>query len=308
MMETTGIVTEVERYAIHDGTGIRTTIFLKGCPLRCRWCSNPETHLFAVEPGYTAEKCRHCGKCRAVCDWIQETPEGLVFPREHCRSRCPDACRCAKACLYGALKQVGEERTVASLVAEVSRDISFYDATGGGVTISGGEPMSQAAFAIELLKGMKALYIDTAMESCGAGAVADYRLALPYLDTLFLDVKSTDADKFQQWAGYPLERLLEHIRAISEMAKATGTSLFLRTPVIRGFNDDKKEMEGIAAFAAALPHVSGIELLPYHKLGRGKYAIIGRSYLLGDLEPPGDEEMEELRQICKGHGLPVVAF
>ena len=279
-MGSTGIVTEVERYAIHDGSGIRSTIFLKGCPLRCWWCCNPETQKFTIEMGYTAEKCRNCSRCQATAD----------------------------ACLYSALSQIGEKRTIASLIEEVSRDISFYDATGGGVTISGGEPMSQASFAIELLKGLKSLYIDTAMESCGAGRIQDYYEALPYLNTLFLDIKSMNAEKFQKWTEYPLDGLLDNIAQISASAALAGTNLFFRIPVIPGFNATEKDMRDIALFIAGLPYINSVELLPYHKLGRSKYAVLGREYSLEDLEPPSEEHMEILQQIFLHSGLTVVRF
>lgn len=300
-----GIITEIERYSIHDGRGIRSTIFLKGCPLRCRWCSNPETQLFNSELSYTKDKCNNCGRCRKVCTLIQNNKDGSpLFPR----LSCPIEFACTKACFYGAIRKTGEMRSVKSVVEEAVRDVAFYDATGGGVTISGGEPMAQPQFTIALLKALKRLYIDTAMESCGAAALQSFDEATDYLDTLFLDIKSLNPSRFFEWTSYPLESILENIKHISQMAKTKQFLLILRIPLIPSFNCDERSMGDIARFIQGLPYFSGVEFLAYHKLGRGKYPLLGREYTLSDLAPPTEDTLRNMRNIMQKHDIPLVAY
>ena len=307
--QVTGLVTEVERYAIHDGSGIRTTVFLKGCPLRCRWCCNPETQLFPPEPSLTVESCRGCGACMAVCPAGGKlSPGGPVLPRGRCTAACGESLPCAAACLYGALTQAGRCWSVPELMERLKRDVAFYDATGGGVTLSGGEPMCQPEFALGVLRACRELYIGTAMETCGAGAAADYERAAPLLDTVFIDVKSMDGARFLQWTGRPLEPLLQNVRLLSAAAASSGTKLYVRVPVVPGFNETPEQGRAIARFAAKLPHLDGVELLPYHKLGRGKYKLLGREYPLQSLEPPAQDTMEALYAEFSACGVPLVSF
>lgn len=306
-MELAGIVTEIERYAIHDGSGIRTTVFLKGCTLRCRWCCNPETQEFWTEIGFFEEKCTSCGRCASVCNKIRMDENGHpVIGCGRLVKDCTNGNKCSK-CLYGAIKQLGEMRTVSSVMDEVKRDISFYDLTGGGVTFSGGEPLCQPVFLAELLRKCKDLYIDTAIETCGAGSIKDYEEIMPYLDTVFVDLKSMDRGLFLEWAEFPLEILHENIIQITQFAQLTGTAVYLRIPMIPGFNDAVKQIEDMVKFILPLK-VNGVEILPYHKLGRGKYKPICKEYQLYDLEVPTNESLKKFEKKLLENDIKLVRF
>ncbi len=310
--DVTGVVTEIERYAIHDGLGIRTTVFLKGCPLACLWCSNPETQKPYMELGLFMDKCIGCGACVTAC------PHGAVrmvegkaeTDREICAAKCyrrEESFPCVLSCYTGARVALGAKRTAYDVYQEVARDRPFFDSSGGGMTLSGGEPMMQPEFAYALLRLCKENWINTAMETCGAGDAKDYEAVLPYLDMIFMDVKGMDSTKYRQWIGAEPQRQADNVARMAKLCKGTSTALVVRTPIIPGFNDTVGEVEQIAAFLAECG-VTGAELLPYHKLGRGKYAAIGRTYELQDVKPPENSQMLIFNEILEKHGIEVLHF
>lgn len=242
-----GRIFDIQRYSIHDGEGIRTIIFLKGCALRCRWCCNPESQSFEVET----------------------------------------------MLVNGRPKTMGRDVTVAEVMETVRRDIPYYSRSDGGLTLSGGESLLQPDFARALLKAAKAIGINTAMESMGFAKFETIASILPYLDTYLMDIKHMNPSKHAEYTGKTNELLLENARKIAESGL---TQLIIRVPVIPGFNDTKEEIRDIAVFAASLPGVEQIHLLPYHSFGRGKYEGLGRDYPMGDAESPSHEHMEMLKQ------------
>lgn len=306
----TGRVTNIERYAINDGYGVRTTVFLKGCPLRCRWCCNPETQEFYPEMVFFKDKCIGCGACIANCPYgalkNSADPDREICRGCHHREQ-PFAC--VKECCPQCKKIVGEEQSVQEIVDVVKRDLPFYQRSGGGVTLSGGEPLAQPEFCYALLKSLCENWIDTAIETCGMGQTKDYERIAPYLKFVFMDLKSMNEEKHKQWTNGSSRLILKNLKVMDSLAGEYGFQLIVRTPVIPEFNDTTEDIRQIAAFLAGeLGNLTGAELLPYHKLGRGKYISLGREYELEKLECPTEEQMEEYRKILAAYHIPVYEF
>lgn len=307
-----GVITEIERYAIHDGLGIRSTVFLKGCPLACLWCSNPETQKTYVELGLFDDKCIGCGACVTACPHGAITVKGGVMEtnRDLCVAKCyrkDGPFPCVLACYTGGRVELGAERTAYDVYMEIARDRAFFDSSGGGMTLSGGEPMTQPEFAYALLRICKEHWISTAMETCGAADIQDYQAILPHLDMLFIDLKGMNPDSYRKWVGAEPDRQASNVKRLAPLCKESGTAMIVRTPIIPGFNDSETEVEKMAAFLKE-SGVTGAELLPYHKLGRGKYAAIGRTYTLQEALPPDNETMARLNLILEKHGIEAFHF
>lgn len=310
LLEVTGNVANLERYAINDGNGVRTTVFTKGCYLRCRWCSNPETQEFYSEMTFFPDKCIACKNCLRLCPY-HAMGEDLIADREICAGchlrEQPFAC--TSMCYPGCRKITGEKKTVREVYDLVKRDVPFYESSGGGVTLSGGEPMAQPEFTYALLRVLKERWIDTAIETCGFARKEDFQACAPYLDTVFMDIKHMDPDKHKAWTGQGNESILRNAKLMDELAGHYGNRLFFRVPVIPGFNEKPDEIEVIARFVAGeLKHVTGMELLPYHKLGRGKYYSLGRPYPMEDTETPDEGYMDMLNGILGKYDIPVYQF
>ena len=265
-----GLVFDIQRFSLHDGPGIRTTVFLKGCPLRCAWCHNPESQSEVVELAYYPERCVACGSCISAC------PNGchvLVDGPGHAlrRTDCTVCGICAKVCHAGALSIVGSMRTVAEVMDEVMADQRFYQVSGGGMTVSGGEPMAQPAFTLALLKTAKALGLHTCLDTCGFCAPEDLLQAIPHTDLFLFDIK-TPADIHEHWTGAPLEPMLRSLHALDD----AGGMIRLRCPLIPGVNMTEAHLENLAGIAASLKNISGIDIVPYHPVGESKQKAIGR--------------------------------
>lgn len=246
-LNTKGRIFDIQRFSIHDGTGIRTIVFLKGCVLRCRWCCNPESQEFQIQT----------------------------------------------MMVQGKPKTIGRDVTVREVMETVEKDRTYYRRSGGGLTLSGGESLCQPEFAGALLRAAKERGIRTAMESMGCAPYETIEKILPYLDQYLLDIKHTNPAKHKEFTGRSNELMLENAKKIA----ASGmTELIIRVPVIPGFNDKVYEIESIARFAATLPGVRRIHLLPYHRLGQDKYEGLGRAYLMGDVLPPTGEQMQRLQK------------
>ncbi len=243
-LDVVGRIFDIQRYSIHDGTGIRTIVFLKGCALRCRWCCNPESQEHAIET----------------------------------------------MMVNGKPKVVGKDVTVREVMETVRRDMPYYNRSGGGLTLSGGESLLQPDFAEALLRAAKDMQVNTAMESMGFARYEVIERLLPSLDTYLMDIKHMDARKHAMYTGRENTLMLENARKI---AQSHMTELIIRVPVIPGFNDTEQELLDIAQFAAALPGVRQIHILPYHSFGRGKYEGLGREYPMGDVRTPDDDKMRK---------------
>lgn len=305
-----GIISNIERYALNDGLGVRTTVFLKGCPLRCRWCCNPETQSFNKELTFFKDECIGCGMCARTCLYgaVIDGPEPDWKICADCYRR-EKSFACVEKCYPGCRKISGENQTSEEVLSIVKRDMKFYLRSGGGVTISGGEPMAQPEFLLELLKKLKESWINTAIETCGMGKREDYEKILPYTDMVFYDLKCMDGKKHEEWTGGSNEQIKSNFLYISALAKKYDTEIIVRTPIIPGFNDAEEDIRDICEFVKkAGSGVSGMELLPYHKLGRGKYKSLGRTYQLEDLLPPDEDKMDMLNNIIVSNNIACLKF
>jgi pyruvate formate lyase activating enzyme len=291
-----GIVFDIQRFSIHDGPGIRTIVFLKGCPMSCLWCSNPESQKLEPEIMRQQEQCIYCGRCAGVCpaEAISPKAPGVID-----REKCIGCGECASICPTGALVLKGETKTVEQVVREVAKDAITYRKSGGGVTLSGGEPLVQWQFAVELLKAFKSQGWHTAMETNGIGSDEAIEAVFPHVDLVLLDIKAMDALKHKDFTGVLPDRVHRNAQRISQIAKVT-----VRVPTIPGFNANDQEFNKIAEFAKTLNNVDAIHILPYHTYGSNKYEMLDVEYPLGfDVKPLEPHDVEGLRKIVESHGL-----
>jgi len=295
----TGIVFDLKKFSIHDGPGIRTTVFLKGCPLACWWCHNPESQARQPEMMLRDSRCIHCEACLAVCPAaaIARHGEDIVTDRSLC-TRCG---QCADVCFAEAREQIGREMTVAQVMAEIERDLSFYDESGGGVTFSGGEPLLQRDFLLALLKSCRAKEIHTTVDTSGFAAWDTLERILPYTDLFLYDLKVMDDAKHRQVTGVSNRLILDNARALA----ARGCAIILRMAIIPGINDDADNIRRAAEFAAALPHLQGVSLLPYHNAAIDKYQRLHLAYGIAEITPPSAERLAEIAQTLNSFGLQV---
>ncbi|MRR16613.1 MAG: glycyl-radical enzyme activating protein [Deltaproteobacteria bacterium] len=300
-MTITGIVYDIQRYSIHDGPGIRTTVFLKGCPLCCHWCHNPEGIIAASEISFLKDKCTLCGSCAAAC--LQGchtiTADEHLYDREAC-TRCGS---CVQACCFGALETVGSEMTAKQVVAEAERDRVFFETSGGGITLSGGEPLFQPAFAEAILKLAHERGLSTCVETSGFCSEEVLRRIMEQVDLFLYDVKETDPLRHLEFTGVSNERILRNLRMLAE----AGRQLILRCPLVPGKNDRRDHAFAIASLADSLPGVLSIELEPYHPLGVSKSLRLGRRAAYDRDSFMKKEEAEFLAKIIRGNtAVPVI--
>jgi pyruvate formate lyase activating enzyme len=296
--ELSGIVFNIQSYSIHDGPGIRTVVFMKGCPLSCQWCSNPESQHTAPELGLLPERCTQCGACVRVCPQgaISFTADGEQLTD---RLKCIVCGRCEEVCPSRARKVYGRKVYFQELMSEIEKDMPFYLRSGGGVTFSGGEPTLQEDILLPLLKACKARYIATAVETCGyVTDRAKLDRLLEYIDLFLYDIKCIDSEKHRRFTGIANELILENARYIA----SSGKSMIIRVPVVPGLNDSTEEMTAIGGFVIGLVSVREVNLLPYHELGKVKYRMLGMEYRMGEssLSP---ERVFELKGVLEGFGL-----
>ena len=291
-MSAGGRVFNLQRFSLHDGPGIRTTVFLKGCPARCAWCHNPESQSPLPELIVVETRCASCGECRRVC------PHGAPSPRE---GACQTCGACVDACPAGARELVGREMTVAEVMTELRRDSPFYQESGGGATFSGGEPLAQPAFLRELLEACRSEGIATAVDTCGF-APRQLLLGLaPLVDVFLFDVKLLDDARHRELTGLPIEPILDNLRALS----ATHRNVWVRIPVVPGHTDEPADLERTAALLQGLRGVRRVSLLPYHRTGADKARRLGRAPGLEQVTPPSGEHLESLATIFRNRGLSV---
>ncbi|HPM80890.1 MAG TPA: glycyl-radical enzyme activating protein [Candidatus Anammoximicrobium sp.] len=294
----TGLVFNIQKYSIHDGPGIRTTVFLKGCPLRCGWCHNPESRAAEVEISWSQARCIRCGQCWEVCPQAAgDHPASPEVDRQQC-IRCG---RCVAVCPTGARELVGRRRTVVEVMDEILQDRIFYDESGGGVTLSGGEPLMQPQFTGELLAACRAEGLHTAVDTCGYGRCEDL-LALAAVTDLFLyDVKILDDDRHRQYTGVSNVVILENLTALCEVR----ANVCIRVPVIPGFNDEPRDVDAIAAWVASLGNIRQLHLLPYHALGTNKAKRLGLAPAAAPAAGPAHDRLEALAERARAFGLVV---
>jgi pyruvate formate lyase activating enzyme len=293
-----GTVLNIQHFSTHDGPGMRTNVFLKGCSLRCKWCSNPESIHPKPELAYNPAKCigkDECGLC------IKECPESAIFtvdPDVKVRINwdlCTNCGQCVPACPPQALYLFGQEMTVDEVLAEVEQDSSFYRESGGGITLSGGECLLQADFSAALLAAAHERGINTAIETAGNVPWAFMEKVLPHVDTMLHDHKLTDPERHKQWTGVDNKRILENFKRAYETFP--DTRFIARTPLIPGVNDDEEHIRAVLAFIRPYKNVIDYELLPYHRFGESKYGFLGRVYELADFTAPTPETLHRLQTI-----------
>jgi pyruvate formate lyase activating enzyme len=299
--KTTGRVFNIQRYSIHDGSGIRTLVFLKGCPLRCLWCSNPESQKSTPELGFIQARCVGADTCGAPCisacslDMIHLN--GKDQPSIE-RMGCDICGKCADACTHDALKLVGQEMSVDEVLAEVEKDRPFYRRSGGGVTVGGGEPLAQYRFTAELLEAAQDAYIHTAIETCGHALWKHFEIVLRHVDLLQIDLKHMDPEIHEKLTGQSNEQILDNLKKIPSLKDPN--DIVIRIPVIPGCNDSIENVTQSASFVSELGFKQ-IELIPYHRMGVSKYSQYGMVYPLD--ETATHAEIRDLRDIVERFGL-----
>lgn len=296
----TGLLMDVKRFAVHDGPGVRTTLFLKGCPLRCVWCHNPEGISPRPETAYYAHKCMNCGECARVCPSGAQRMDagGHIFEREMCV-----ACgACEGACLGEAMKLFGRTVTVDEAESIALEDRAFYDHSGGGVTVSGGEPLLQADFVRALFARLKGQGVHTAADTCGNVPWAAFESVLPFTDLFLFDVKHIDSAAHRALTGAGNERILDNLRRLSD----AGARIEIRMPLVPGANDGTDTLERIGALLGGL-NVETMRVLPYHALARSKYAALGKPDTMPDVPSPDDGAIARAVTALRAHGVNAVS-
>ena len=287
----TGTVFNIQRFCVNDGPGIRTTVFLKGCPLSCAWCHNPESRSPRPELFYDADQCVSCGRCVSLCP---QKAHLLENGRHQLRRESCVRCMACAETHCPALAAAGETWRAEDVMAEVLRDRPFYQASGGGMTLSGGEPFFQAAFALELLRLARDAQVHTCVETCGFAPLSVLEQAARWVDLFLYDIKLTDPALHRQWTGVSNDRILENLRALDKM----GAKTVLRCPVIPGVNDTPAHFQGVAKIANSLTRLQEIHLEPYHPLGVSKARRLGRESLLEGISFPSEAAVQDwIRQI-----------
>lgn len=294
-------ITNIQKFSIHDGDGIRTTVFFKGCPLKCQWCHNPETQRYEKELQHDSAKCTGCEKCAAVC------PEQAIHTDDAShiaitdQTKCVQCEKCTVYCPQGLREIVGKDYTPAELVKELKKDLMFYEDSGGGVTLSGGEVMAMDIdYILDIAKRLKREDITLTIDTCGFAPWEKFEKILPYTNTFLYDVKMMDPEKHKEYMGVDNELILSNLKKLA----AAGARIYVRIPTIRGLSGTTENMQQTIDFLKENGiNPAQINLLPYHDTGSHKYAKVGMTYEGTALEKPTDEEMDEYVRMFREAGF-----
>ncbi len=297
--EMKGIIFDIQKFSVHDGPGIRTTVFLKGCPLRCSWCANPESQDYSFTLMVREVNCKSCGACVKVC------PQSAIFftdagVRKIDWNKCDSCLVCVESCIYHSLNRCGWHVSVEEVLEEVIQDKPFYENSGGGVTISGGEPLSQPIFLLDLLTECNKNGLHTAIETTGHAPWMVIEKILPHVDLILFDIKHMDPEKHQDTTGVKNNLILENLKKIAKIHD----NIWLRVPLISGFNDSEDHIRKVATLGKEIG-AKKISLLPYHEGGKNKCEQIGKSYLFSSNVAPDENKIARLKTIIKEIGLEV---
>ena len=293
----------LQKYNMYDGPGVRSMAFLKGCPLRCKWCSNPESQLRGHEVMFKRANCVDCGACVAVCPvGVHKMVDGKhVVDRD---VQCIGCRRCEKACMYHALDVMGEDRSIDDIMDFLDEDADFYRMSGGGITLSGGEVLAQPEATLSILMAAKAHGYHTAIETCGYAPTPTIMRVAQYVDLFLFDIKQMDPVKHKFWTGVNNEQILCNVKELLE----NGYNVRVRMPLLKGVNDSKEEIDAVIAYFKPYRYqknFDGVDLLPYHKLGVGKYASLGRDYEIKDDPSLSDDDLNRIEGWIKGADFKV---
>ncbi len=301
-MTVKGSIFKIDRFAIHEGPGIRTVVFMKGCPLRCSWCSSPESHSLSPEMGFYADRCVQCGDCVDACPVkaITVSPKGRIVTDTNLCDHCGE---CVAICSVGARKLMGEAVTVEDVLHEIEKDSAFYHNSGGGITLTGGEPTLQPEFAAGILKGCFEREFHTAMGTSGYAKWEILNKLLPLLDLIYVDIKHMSSKKHRELTGKNNDLILMNVKKIE--TNYPNLPLIVRIPIIPGVNDDVDNITKTAEFVSRLNQVERIEIVPYHRYGISTYSALFRDYSLIKVKIPTEEHLNGLASIIHAYHIPV---
>ena len=283
----TGLTLDIHRFSLNDGPGIRTTVFLKGCYLRCEWCHNPESKSFKPQLSFNSEKCLHCFECVKVCP----NNAHKIKDNKHYVNwdLCDLAGKCVEVCSSGALKIIGKNTEVKFIISEVMKDKKYYDKTGGGITVSGGEPMAQFDFTRQLLMEAKKNRLHTVLDTCGYGEQDHYKEIMDCVDLFLFDYKFTDDRLHKEYTGVTNKEILKNL----DFLYNNGASIILRCPLIPGVNDNEDHLNGIKNIIRKYPHLKSVEIMPYHNMGKDKASRVGLEYKLSHIKNAEESDKQK---------------
>ena len=294
----TGIIFNIQRYSIHDGPGIRTTVFLKGCPLNCWWCQNPESQSSGQEIVFWEDRCIGCGACSTIC------PSGAIQIKNGIpvteKEKCILCGKCIEKCPALAREMIGKKMTIEEIIKEVEKDLVFYEESGGGVTFSGGEPLGQSEFLESLLNCCQEKKIHTAVDTSGYVSWEILSKISSKVDLFLYDLKIMDSKRHKKYTGVSNELILENLKKLSSVHN----NIFVRFPVIPGINDDYQNIKEMGEFLSSLK-IAQVNLLPYHYIGVDKYRRLGMTYKLADIQPSSEEKLSKISVILRKFNLNV---